>query len=442
MAATTLPPLPKPAPGYSRPPAPNPKTPKAPSGIWGPATRQQVNQALKTPKPAKKTAGSAGGVNFDPYASLLLPETDPSTFTKTATSGYNADVTNANTLAQMGLPTDDQLTGQAADRSRALGAISTALQAHLAQIQQAGVAQGNQGATTLAGLNGATSAPGQTPDAAAAPVQATLAGQTAGTGNYLGALEGAAADGGAYQQSQAVNQGQQAVQANQQNRQKALAGFLSGLPTISDRVAGLQSDNTKTAAANVATKLNVWNTLQTQIEQDKLEGDKVSLAHDQLDEKKWEAQQSNKVKAGIAAGNNATSLGVAGINQTGANDRSDAALRAKAWQADQTRKTNVAIAKLKSGTTLKVADIKALGKGAFKHVKVSVDLPPTVTSTAGGVATVAPARKNVPKTFTIEQWTKFLQQPLGKRNLAVLGLPFDASTGQKATINYGSVSPY
>lgn len=443
MAASTLPKLPTTGVGYARPPAPKlakPKTiplPPSGGGIWGPA------KAVGAGAPKKTGAGSAGGVSFDPYASLLLPETNPATFTKTATTGYNSDVENARQLSQMGLPTDDQLTGQAATRSAALGAISAALQSHLASIQQAGVAQGNAQGTTLAGLNAGTSQPGMTPDAAAAPVQATLAGQTAGTGNYLGALEGAAAEGGAYQQSQALTQGGNNVQENQLARSKALAGFLSGLPTISDRVAGLQSDNSKIAAANVSTKLNVWNTLQTQIEQDKLEGDKVSLAHDQLDEKKWEAQQSNKVKAGIAAGNNATSLGVANTNQAGANGRTDAGIRAKAWQADQTRKSNEAIAKIRAGATIKAADIRAFTKAnsGFKHVKVTVTYPAHVSSTSGGVATVIPSStKSVP--FTIQQWQKFLQKPVGTRNLSVLGLPDGATPAERAKVDYGTVVLY
>lgn len=387
----------------------------------------------KTASTTPRNTRTPGAPPFDPYAGLLLSNPyDPKTIQSTAEAGYSADTARANELAQMGLPSNDALTQQAAARAQGLGEISQALQAHLGQIQQAVVAQGTQQAAQLAGMDQqATSGHVEGAPVPTAPVAptATLAGQTAGSGNYLGTVEAGAALGGAQNQTNAINAGATAVTNNDLDRQKALAGFLAGLPTVASRVSSMQDANQKTQAANAGEKLSVWTTLQNQIEQDKLSGDKTSLAEDQLAEKKWEAGQSNKTKAAIAQNADQTRTSVAGINAGARTYSADSSAASKALAA----KTAVTVAKIRAGATITAADIRNVAKSK-KPFKVTVNMPAVPTSTSGGTTTVKlPGRKN--QTFTAAQWAKFLQSgPKGKRKLSILGLP------EGAKIDYGSVS--
>lgn len=399
------------------------------------AAPNTVSKAAPKPKVAKAAP-------FNPYAGLLVK--DPyaaGTIDSTATSGYNADVARANTLAAMGLPTDATLTQQAADRAAGLGQIAQALSAHLAGVQQAGLQQGNQDSAAMGALDTAAAATGgHIPGAPASAgvvatpaAQATLAGQTAGTGNELGALEAASIQRGGYVQDQAINQGATDVTTNDENKQKALAGFLSGLPTVTSRESTMQQANQQTEQANATTKLNVWNQLQSQLTQDKLLNNKTAIAVDEDNTKQFIAQNGNETKAEIAKSNNLAKTTIAkGNNQTKTATTTQTNIE-KGLIAKTNQANAVTIAKIRAGATIQAADIRSIAKST-KPYRVTVALPAQPTSTTGGTTTVKlPSSKNM--SFTPSQWAKFLASgSKGSRNLAILGLP------PKAKVNYNTVS--
>jgi hypothetical protein len=395
-----------------------------------------------TPKTTPKTDpyGSAPLVGgFSPFKSLLVPPPYAAgKIGSLAQSGYQTDVAHANDLAQMGLPSNDALTQQAAARAQGLADISAALQSHLGAIQQATVAQGNAQAA-LQGSQAQAQPTGQIPGApkvtAPPPPYATLAGQTAGQGNELGAQEAGAAAYGAYQSGNALNQGATAVQQNDLERQKAEASYLSNVPSVSSRVQTMQGANQQAAAADVATKYGIFTQLSNQLQQDKLTGSKNAVAEDTLQLKKYEANLSSADKRYVA-----------GVTARTAGTRTTQ----QATTAAAKRATDITIAKIRAGATITAADIHALNSPAMKnkkiHFLVTYGQSVPSKSASGGVTVVGQHSK--PVTVSAARWAKFLASgPKGKRNLSILGIsarsgltPGNPVTGGKATINYKSVS--
>lgn len=249
----------------------------------------------------------------DPY--------DPKQIGNLAQSGYNTDVSNAQKLAQMGQPTTQQITTDYAGRGSAENSVYQDLAQRIAGIQQATVAQGNQGSAALGVQNAAAAASGGhiagAPAAPALPTgaaQAVLASQTAAGGNYQGALQAAALSSGAQANQRALDAGTVASTTANNATQHQLASLLAGIDSPAKRAAAMAGENQKVDAANIQTKFSVYKDLVNQQQFAQASGDKRAIAAADVALKQWTTQQSNatKVQLGLAA--NATKTKVAGIN--------------------------------------------------------------------------------------------------------------------------------
>jgi hypothetical protein len=310
-----------------------------------------VPKTFNIKPPRIKGSGTGGGgskAGVSPYDQFTLSDPfNPSQIQTTAQSAYNSDVANEQRLAAMGYPTAAATSADYAARGAAGNSVYQDLASRIAGIQQATVAQGNAGSAALGAQNAAAQASGgnipgapPTPGIPTAGAQAVLGDQTAAGGNYIGSLEAAALSSGSQANLRALAAGDVASANNANAQQRALASLLSGVPSESSRVSDMLKQNQTVDAANLQTKLNVYQNLVTAKTTADTLGNKNQQAIADRDLKKYIAQLDNtsKVKLGIASANsrvaianagNRTRAQIAADNRAAANARAAAALAAK-----------------------------------------------------------------------------------------------------------------
>jgi hypothetical protein len=417
---------------YSRPPAVKipgstaPKAPKPPQQMsWG---RSLFGQQ---PKPAPQQTHSI-------YDQFTLPDPyKPGTLQQTATTGYNADVANAQKLAAMGTTPDAQIGADYAQRGQNVQNIYQGLAQQLAGIQTAQVAQGNAGAAALGAQTAGLGAP--------AGVQAVLGANTAATGNYGGSLQAAALSAGAQNQKGVLDAGTLAQQSNDQSIQKTLASLLSGVDPVSKRVDTMRGANQQVDASNLQTKLGLFQSDETTKTAAIAAGDKAAYDAAVLKEKRDEAGLSNATRLQLGLDSDRTKIATTSTTQAGATARAKtaAAARVKAAglsaaakkaAADEAAATSTSNNKRTNQTRRDTTGATAAGGKPVKSYKVTVLLPASSSVDPNtGKLTQTPA-KRVVKTVPANVWTKFNSSgPQGKRKLAILGVPegskIQSSTG-------------
>ncbi|MBA3841045.1 MAG: hypothetical protein H0X39_00220 [Actinobacteria bacterium] len=418
-----------------------------------------------TPKSLGLGGAVAGGVKLkkptikaprheaSPYDQFMLQTPYASGQIHTlAQSGYNEDAANAQKLAGMGYLSNDQINAQATNRATQAQGVAASLRDQLAGIQQASVGQTNQMGATLATQNAATAA--SAPNIAGAPAspgvigasgaQAVLASQGAGTGNYYGALQAAAASSGAQNAQKAYDAGLTGIQTNAANKQKTLASLLSGVAPVSARESQMTDANQKVTAANVQTKLATWQQLESDAQLQAQLGNKAASQASSQAAAQLLAQINQSGQTARTSDTNATRLATTTstnrtrIATTSSTNRTKAQIAADNAAARVTAAKTAAAAKVTAAKTTAAAKTTDPKTGnAYKSYKVTVMIPqPDKTGTdpiTGLPSTTKQKPKRVVKTVPANVWNRFnASGPMGKRKLRILGVP-EGSTVQDHT---------
>ncbi len=360
----------------------------------------------KAPPPQQQT--------HSPYDQFMLSTPyDPATINQTAQSGYDTDTANAAKLAGMGYLTTDQLNAQAANRATNAQGVAASLRDQLAGIQQASVAQSNAGGALLAQQNAAAAAGG--PNIAGAPpspgvigtggAQAVIASQGAAGGNYYGTLQAAAASSGAQNAQKAYDAGNTAITTQNAEKQKTLASLLAGVAPVSKRESDMTDANYKTSAANIQTKLSVYQQLVNQSQFAATTGNKLAMSKADNQLKQYEAQLSSADKRLMNIQDNQTRLDTTRSNNQTRAAISDKDRRAKAWQAKQDREAKVKAAKLTADGKLATASGTTVIARTPSQRRQDLNGAIKILNTAGGTTTTAPT-----------SYTVTIQDPIPKIN--------------------------
>jgi hypothetical protein len=362
----------------------------------------------------------------------------------------------------MGYLSPDQETARATQQGANVKALYDSLAAQIAGIQQASVGQANAGSAALGAANtatGATAAPVSGALGVAIPgvqgsqgAQTVLGAQGAAQGNLLGSLQANSYAAGTSGQKAALAAGQSNIATNEADSQKTLAQLMAGLDPVSKRASATCStaNGRGRRRRTCRRRLGIYQGFESAKSNALLAGQKDAYNKEVLDEKKWEAGQSNATKKALGIAADKTKILTTNATQTGATTRAKtaAAARVKAAglsaaarkaAADKAAATSTANNKRTNQTRRDTTGATAAG-GTFKNYKVTVDIPQAdkpgkVDKLTGlpGTPIKQPARR-VSKPVPAAVWKKFLASgPPGKRNFAILGVPkgsnVTASTG-------------